>query len=582
MHRRRFYLSSIVGCFLVIAFSGAALATTAIIPRDDEMVVESRVILTGRVTDVSTAVDKNTDLVYTYIRLQVNEVLKGQIIDREVVLKELGGETRDRGTMIFGMPRFQPGQDVLVYLNTWQDGALRVHQGFLGKFNIVSDTTSGQRFVERQSEDENVVILGASATGTNRSELSAYTRMVADLVESNHKRIVSFERKNYSNIPVLSQPVEFESKVNRNEMTPLWAYLNPTSPSRWFEPDNNQSVVFYVNPSGAPAVMQIQEDVQSAMNAWSNAGGSIRVTYGGQTSGCGTQTADGYNTISFNNCDNYFAVSQSCSGLLAVSGIVRYTPSQTKTIGATRYTKAVEANMSFNPYALCNFTNRCQIQEVLTHEMGHALGLGHSSDSSATMSPYVHFDNRCASITPDDVQGITTIYPGASSGIRLSIMTSDLPAAKPDLDYTANLEATGGTGAYQWSIVGGQMPYGMQLGMNGMLFGKTGNWGDFPFVAQVRDSAGNTSQRSFILMVKQPGLAPAIGAAEYMNKKVFLTGTNFEDGAVVYVDGEQLSAALLDSATLRTQKRKQKPGVHQAIVVNPDGKQSQLFQFVVE
>src|SRR5262249_50841443 len=243
----------------------------------------------------------------------------------------------------------------------------------------------------------------------------------------------------------------------------------------------------------------------------------------------------------------------------------------TKTIGSTRYAKAVESNMSFNPYALCNFTNRCQLQEVLTHEMGHALGLGHSSDSSATMYAYVHFDNRCASITPDDVQGITTIYPGSSGGSRLSIMTSDLPAASQDRDYTASLEATGGTGAYHWSVVNGQMPSGMQLGMSGMLFGKPSDWGNFAFVAQVQDSAGNTSQRSFILVVKQPGLAPAITGAEYRKKKVFLTGSNFEDGAVVYVDGDQLSASL-DGTTLITQKRKQKVGVHQVVVVNPDGK----------
>src|SRR5262249_19734621 len=255
MFRVRLYQSFIVGCFLVIACGGAALATTAVIPRDDEMVVESRAIVTGRVTDVSTAVDTNTDLVYTYIRLQVNEVLKGKIIDSEVVLKELGGETRDRGTMVLGMPRFQEGQDVLVYLNTWPDGALRVHQGFLGKFNITRDASTGQMFVERQSEGENVVILGSSA-GTNRSEFEAYTRTVKDLVESNRKKILAFERRFYSNVPVLAQPVEYETKVIRNEMTPLWAYLNPTSPSRWFEPDSNQAVVFYVNPNGAPAIMQ--------------------------------------------------------------------------------------------------------------------------------------------------------------------------------------------------------------------------------------------------------------------------------------------------------------------------------------
>jgi hypothetical protein len=210
------------------------------------------------------------------------------------------------------------------------------------------------------------------------------------------------------------------------------------------------------------------------------------------------------NTISFDNCDNYFAASQSCAGLLAVSGIVRYLPNETKNIGGTAYGKAVEANMSFNPYGLCNFTNRCQLQEVATHEFGHALGLGHSSDTNATMAPYVHFDNRCASLTPDDVRGVTSIYPGGSAGAGLSIMTSDLPAANADRDYSVNLEAIGGTGGYHWDLVSGHLPLGLQLGMSGLLFGKPGVPGTFTLVAQVRDSSGNTSQSSYTLAVRPP------------------------------------------------------------------------------
>ena len=463
MQKRRLSILALVGCLLIVAGSEAAFATTAVVPRDDEMVIESRAIVTGRVTGLSTAADPKTEFVYTYITLDVSAVLKGQITEREIVLKELGGETSDRGTMIHGMPRFSPGQEVLLYLNTWPDGSLRVHQGFLGKFNISRDSSTGRMFVERQQGGENVVIMAGLGNGTERSELDAYTRMIGELVQSNRKKIRSFEHAYFTNVPMLSQPSEFASR--RHEMTPLWALLSPASPARWFEPDTNLPVVFYVNPTGAPSMTQVQDDVQAVMNAWSKAGGSLRVTYGGTTGGCGLQVADGVNTISFNNCDNYFPVSQGCSGMLAVSGIVRYFPNTTKTIGGTRYGKAVEANTSFNPYAICNYANRCQIQETLTHEMGHALGLGHSNDSYATMAAYVHFDNRCASLMPDDIQGINSIYPGGSSSGQLSITTASLPSVSLDRDYTANLEASGGTGGYHWDLASGQIPSGMQLSL---------------------------------------------------------------------------------------------------------------------
>ena len=576
------HIISLVGVLLVLACTEAAFATTAIVPRDEEMVVESRAIVTGRVLELSTSVDDNTGLVYTYIRLEVHTVLKGNITEREIVLRELGGETRERGTMIFGMPRFEAGQDVLVYLNTWRDGALRVHQGFLGKFNINRDVSTGQLVVERQMEGENVSIMAGSGNqGTNRSELQAYALMIGNLVEANRARMLAFEQTYYSEVPLLAQPADYQSKESGGQMTPLWALLNPATPSRWFEPDSNQPVVFYVNPAGAPGFLRPQEDMQAVISAWSVAGSSLRLSYGGSTSGCGVQRADNANTISFNNCDNYFAPSQSCSGLLAVSGIVRYYPDQTKMIGGTRFAKAIESNMSFNPYGLCNFTNRCQIQEVITHEMGHAVGLGHSSDTTATMAAYVHFDNRCALLMPDDVQGLKTVYPGGSGGGQLHIMTADLPPVSPDRDYAANLEASGGTGGYQWHVISGQMPYGMLLGMSGMLFGKTNASGSYPFTAEVRDSSGNSSQSSFMLVVTQPGLGPIITEAYYNKKKVFLTGANFEAGAMVNVDGVGLTSRL-DASTLITQKRKQKPGVHYVYVVNPDGKRSATFQFFVE
>ena len=581
MLTRKLEILSLVVCLLILGSSRAAFGTTVVMPRDEDMVVESRAIITARVLGLSTGVDSHTGYVYTYVRLAVDTVLKGSIAEHEVVLKELGGETPEHGTMIYGMPRFEIGQEVLLYLNTWLDGALRVHQGFLGKFNINRDPATGRAVVERQSEGANVHFMaGSGNVGTERSDLDSYTQMVEGVIEKNRERILDFQRQFYSDAPMLPQPVEFESMAP--DFTPMWVLLNPGSPSRWFEPDSNQPVVFYVNPSGAPGFAMLQEDMQAAMNAWSNAGGSLRVTYGGTTSGCGVQVADGSNTISFNNCDNYFSPSQTCSGLIAVSGIIRYMPSQTRRIGSTTYGRAIEANMSFNPYAICNFTNRAQLQEVATHEMGHALGLGHSSDSGATMAAYVHFDNRGASLMSDDILGITNIYPGSGGGSGLTIMTPSLANASVDREYTATLEAAGGTGGYHWELAGGQIPPGITFTMSGFLFGTTTKAGDYNFTAQVRDSAGNVSQKSYVFVVKPGGLPPSVAEVQYKKKKVVVYGDDFQEGAIFIVDGERLDVGAFDVTRLASVKRKQRLGFHEVYVVNPDGKRSGTFQFVVE
>ncbi len=51
-----------------------------------------------------------------------------------------------------------------------------------------------------------------------------------------------------------------------------------------------------------------------------------------------------------------------------------------------------------------------EVTVTLAHEIGHALGLGHSSQSQALM--YYSIDNKSkATITEDDIDGITHLYP---------------------------------------------------------------------------------------------------------------------------------------------------------------------------
>ncbi len=50
---------------------------------------------------------------------------------------------------------------------------------------------------------------------------------------------------------------------------------------------------------------------------------------------------------------------------------------------------------------------------VLTHELGHALGLGHSLDARATMYASYPGGGAWRSLEPDDKAGVCSLYPGA-------------------------------------------------------------------------------------------------------------------------------------------------------------------------
>ncbi|MGE0884030.1 MAG: FG-GAP-like repeat-containing protein [Blastocatellales bacterium] len=496
----------------VLAAAGIATATSVVIPSDDEMIIGARAIVRGSVTAVVSGYDEQHKAIFTYITLRVQEVFKGQITTSEIVIKEPGGVTQTQGSVVFGTPEFKTGEDVLLYLDTWADGSLRVHNWFLGKYLVYVNRSTGNLTVARDASNGSVTVVGRSQSGpiTERADLTNYVDMLRSRIAATQTAASDHEAKFYGNVALRTSPAEFSGEAGQQPI-PTFTLINGSYPPRWFEPDTGQPVYFKINPAGAPNGTIIN-DMLAAMNAWSGVSGSaMRVSNGGNTGGCGLLYTDGENTISFNNCDNYSPFSPSgggCSGILAAAGIISYSLVQTRVVNGITFYRAFEANMSFNPYASCYFNNSCNVQEVATHELGHALGVGHSLDSTATMYAYAHFDGRCAGLKTDDANAMRFIYPGSASVTPLSIGTTSLANAQSGSFYSQSLTASGGTPPYTWGIASGSLPSGLNLNSSGSISGTTYSSGSFGFTIRVTDAAGQSATKALSIFVNASASPP--------------------------------------------------------------------------
>jgi Matrixin len=171
---------------------------------------------------------------------------------------------------------------------------------------------------------------------------------------------------------------------------------------KWF---SSADAKLYLNNRNGPSCClsssQQSSQISSGINAWGIAGS------GGTTTKSGARR-DGQNVISWGKLGGT---------TLGVTNYISTDTNQSQVCNGNLIYRFVEVDVRFNNAFNWQTSSGCSggydLAGVATHEFGHAVGLGHSSVSGATMYPSVAAcDFSISSLANDDKAGYQSIYSG--------------------------------------------------------------------------------------------------------------------------------------------------------------------------
>ena len=75
-------------------------------------------IVGGHITNITPEKNSDNGYIYSKVTLQVSQAIPSYLAGREYQFRMVGGELNGKRLHIAGFPRFQVGQDVVLFLNS--------------------------------------------------------------------------------------------------------------------------------------------------------------------------------------------------------------------------------------------------------------------------------------------------------------------------------------------------------------------------------------------------------------------------------------------------------------------------------
>ncbi len=154
-------------------------------------------------------------------------------------------------------------------------------------------------------------------------------------------------------------------------------------------------------------------------------------------------------------------------------------------------------------------TGEISIQYSLDNGLSWAVALdGTADDGMETwVVPEVSATTCLVRIHDAANPGCSTTSPSPFQICRcgaISIVSDILPSGSVGCGFGESVETWGGCAPYDWSVVSGQLPGGLDLdAANGILLGTPTEAGTFDFTLQVRDVQGNEDRKDLFLQIDE-------------------------------------------------------------------------------